>query len=519
MTYAQRPGISRLFPLALGICVLFALACIPVHADIGSPGTAPASLKIVSGNDGQQSMRLAAAQASTTTAAPDLLWKFAVFWDGDFYGRTAIPAIDGGYLIAGESRENGAEDSAQGAAIVLEEPVGGTTTWKWAWLYGTDGTYDSFSDAAPDSNGYIFAGSSKVFNPPETDGWLLHTGADGYGDASTYWQRSWPDADSRYADQFNAVTRSTDGGFAAAGTTGSYHPDATISDAWLIRIDSTGTTTGSGAYDGTVPKTAEKIRATSDGGFILAGSVTPAGNSATKLLLVRLNSDQSVRWQAEYGSNPDSGAYDVRETSDGGFIVSGYTVDLSGHRSIFLVRTDGNGNTVWESTPASAHTTAEGRGVVETEDGGFLVAGSSSGALVVKVDSLGTTEWENVYLSQYPDATVASLEKTSDGGFLIGGTRIQSDEPNPGFQIIKLGPEKIVEQPLALPGITGLPTDPDNDGIYEDVNANGRMDFGDVVVYFTEMDWIAANEPIGLFDFNSNGRIDFGDVVLLFEEV
>jgi len=38
-------------------------------------------------------------------------------------------------------------------------------------------------------------------------------------------------------------------------------------------------------------------------------------------------------------------------------------------------------------------------------------------------------------------------------------------------------------------------------------------------VYFTEMDWIAANEPLGLFDFNGNGRIDFGDVVVLFEEV
>jgi PKD repeat protein len=74
-------------------------------------------------------------------------------------------------------------------------------------------------------------------------------------------------------------------------------------------------------------------------------------------------------------------------------------------------------------------------------------------------------------------------------------------------------------QPVALPGQSSLPTDPDTDGLYEDINANSRKDFGDVVEYFNQMDWIAANEPLALFDFNSNGRIDFGDVVVLFEEV
>jgi PKD repeat protein len=520
MTYAQKPATVRVFSLFLGICILSAFACMPAEAKTSVPGSVPASLKIVTGEDGQQSMRLAAAPAAPTTQAPDLLWKFAVFWDGDFYGRTAIPAVDGGYLIAGESRVNGAEDSSQGAAIVLEEPVNGNTTWKWAWLYGTDGTYDSFSDATTDTNGYVFVGGSKGFNPPQTDGWLLHTAADGYnGDAGAYWQRTWPGADSQYADQFNAVVRTTDGSFALAGSTGSYHPDTTSSDAWMIRMDSTGATTGSGAYDGTVPRSAERIRQTSDGGFILAGSSTPAGSSATKLLLIRLNPDNSVLWQKEFGSNPENGAYDVRQTSDGGYIAAGYTVDASGHRSTYLVRTDSDGNVVWESTPASSRSTADGRGVVQTDDGGFMIAGTSAGALVVKVDSSGRTVWENVYVSQYPESGVASLERTADGGFLIGGTRIESDEPNPGFQIIKLGPEKTVQQPTALPGMTSAPTDPDNDGTYEDVNANGRKDFGDVVEYFNQMDWIAANEPIGLFDLNGNGRIDFGDVVLLFEEV
>jgi len=72
---------------------------------------------------------------------------------------------------------------------------------------------------------------------------------------------------------------------------------------------------------------------------------------------------------------------------------------------------------------------------------------------------------------------------------------------------------------ISLPGQTGAPTDPDGDGIYEDLNANGRLDFADVVLYFNQMAWIAANEPVSAFDLNGNGRIDFADIVTLFNEI
>ena len=77
-----------------------------------------------------------------------------------------------------------------------------------------------------------------------------------------------------------------------------------------------------------------------------------------------------------------------------------------------------------------------------------------------------------------------------------------------------------VTQPVVvLPGQTALPTDPDNDGLFEDLNGNGRLDFADVVLFFDQMDWITANEPVAAFDMNRNGRIDFNDIVLLFGEI
>jgi hypothetical protein len=72
---------------------------------------------------------------------------------------------------------------------------------------------------------------------------------------------------------------------------------------------------------------------------------------------------------------------------------------------------------------------------------------------------------------------------------------------------------------ISLPGFTNPPTDPDSDGLYEDLNANNRKDFNDVVLMFNQMQWIAANEPVTAFDFNGNGRIDFNDIVKLFGEI
>lgn len=73
--------------------------------------------------------------------------------------------------------------------------------------------------------------------------------------------------------------------------------------------------------------------------------------------------------------------------------------------------------------------------------------------------------------------------------------------------------------PVLAPLTAGLrpPTDPDHDGLYEDLNGNGETDFGDVLLLFNNMDTISAEEnAVPAYDFNRNGRINFRDVVMLF---
>jgi len=71
--------------------------------------------------------------------------------------------------------------------------------------------------------------------------------------------------------------------------------------------------------------------------------------------------------------------------------------------------------------------------------------------------------------------------------------------------------------PLPAPPLTVEPRDLNGDGRYEDVNGNGQRDFAEIVLYFNQMTWIAANEPIKAFDYNANGQIEFADVRWLFE--
>ncbi|GEM_PF-1433313 len=87
------------------------------------------------------------------------------------------------------------------------------------------------------------------------------------------------------------------------------------------------------------------------------------------------------------------------------------------------------------------------------------------------------------------------------------------------FDYFTLDPPAIPAPPAPFPGMDSPPLDLDADGLYDDVNGNGRPDFADVVLYFNQMSWIAANEPVSAFDYNGNGRIDFADVVWLFNNL
>ena len=78
-----------------------------------------------------------------------------------------------------------------------------------------------------------------------------------------------------------------------------------------------------------------------------------------------------------------------------------------------------------------------------------------------------------------------------------------------------LEPPSSLDMVIPLPGQSAAPNDLDGDGLYEDLNGNGRADFSDIILFFEFFDWIVLNEPTSFFDYNRNGRIDLGDIQAL----
>jgi hypothetical protein len=99
--------------------------------------------------------------------------------------------------------------------------------------------------------------------------------------------------------------------------------------------------------ESSVQDTGNAIASTSDGGFLIAGSTTTTtdgswGNGGTDVFLIRLNAFGQILWFKTFGGTGDEVPSTVRLTADGGFVISG-TLTLAGQSSMFLLKVDANG--------------------------------------------------------------------------------------------------------------------------------------------------------------------------------
>jgi hypothetical protein len=147
--------------------------------------------------------------------------------------------------------------------------------------------------------------------------------------------------------------------------------------------------------------------------------------SSTVLLPKRVIA--SEMWQLTYGGTDDERAYSVIQTSDEGFALLGarYYIDLLTD-DFYLIKTDEHGKLEWEKTYGGSDREG-GRSLVQTSDGGYALAGSTTsfGAgnidfWLVKIDSDGNMMWNQTYGGTETDS-VTSMVQTSDGGYALLG--------------------------------------------------------------------------------------------------
>jgi hypothetical protein len=86
---------------------------------------------------------------------------------------------------------------------------------------------------------------------------------------------------------------------------------------------------------------------------------------------------------------------------------------------------------------------------------------------------------------------------TSNAGFgNLNRRTLGADDVAGARYALGVGAPAAIPAGAAIPGGAGPPRDLDGDGRYEDLSGNGRAEFGDVVLFFRELAWIAAHEPL-----------------------
>ncbi len=166
------------------------------------------------------------------------------------------------------------------------------------------------------------------------------------------------------------------------------------------------------------------VQQTSDGGYIVAGYTNSYGSGSYDVLLLKTDSDGNELWKQTFGEGYDDRGYSIQQTSDGGFIITGYTKTDSKGFDMFLVKTDSDGNQEWTKTYGGTGTD-KGYSVQQTSDGGFIISGVTTAEygfdiMVVKTDPTGEEEWNQVFGNILHDMGL-SVDQTLDGGFVVVG--------------------------------------------------------------------------------------------------
>ncbi|MBI2058439.1 MAG: DUF4382 domain-containing protein [Nitrospirae bacterium] len=221
-----------------------------------------------------------------------------------------------------------------------------------------------------------------------------------------------------------SIVQTGDGGFAVAGEASVV---AGPNDLWLVRLDPSGNVIWQKRYGGAAADFAQSIVQTSDGGFALAGHTESFGAGNADFWVLRLDGAGNVIWQKAYGGSTFDAARSIVQTGDGGFAVAGEATSFApgGVLRGWILRLDGSGNIIWQR--ASGGPSADGfQSIVQTMDGGFAVAGSTSSfgigdAWVVRLDGAGNVIWQKAYGGAAGDSG-QSIVQTSDGGFAVAGS-------------------------------------------------------------------------------------------------
>jgi len=249
-----------------------------------------------------------------------------------------------------------------------------------------------------------------------------------YGNSQT---RLWPG----WCRSFGMLPDST---FYAGGSR-DYGPGT--SRAVLYRFDKNGDTIFTKEYGGVTPGLgfviAYTARATSDGGFVLAGVTNTMGRGRHDFYIVKTDSLGNMEWERAVGEYKDDDAFDMEITANGDIYVTGQSESFwgtpPGAIQPCVAKLNSSGDVLWFKN-YNTLTPEYDRGSIghfgKINDTTFVVlaarikqnSGFSEMSVIFKIDSSGNTLWQREYSDDEIKLDIGStLINIQDGSFLVGG--------------------------------------------------------------------------------------------------
>ncbi len=185
-----------------------------------------------------------------------------------------------------------------------------------------------------------------------------------------------------------------------------------------------------------------------------------------------------------YGGNGTDVGYSIIETADGGFAMAGTTTLFgSGDIDAWIVKTNTAGTMQWNKTYGGQFYD-EAKGILQDNDGGYIVAGTTSSfgsgardAWIFKIDSNGNLEWNKTYGGSGDDR-VYSLSRAKESGYvLIGYTSSFGYDGN--VWLLKTDTNGNIQLNKAYAsgkGVSGIQTSDGGYAVLGEFNKGGRVD-------------------------------------------
>lgn len=183
------------------------------------------------------------------------------------------------------------------------------------------------------------------------------------------------------------------------------------------------------------------IDKTYNNNFIIAGQICNSSTSSD-IYLIHANCYGDTIWTKRYDKVINDLCYDVKQTSDSGFIILGAQMDTSvcGKANIFLIKTNSNGDTLWTKVYYNSYSEG-GTSIVQTNDGNYLITGArkntnnTQSLKLMKVDNLGNMIWDRQFIHNTDNDGICVIQTKDDGFIVSGRTGINSTNNNIGYLI------------------------------------------------------------------------------------